>query len=276
MKLNELRDNPGASRKSKRKARGPGSGKGKTAGRGIKGQKSRSGVSISGFEGGQNPIYQRLPKRGMKGRNHVVVKDAVASISVDKIAEAIALGKISVNQLVDAELLHELGWIKSYEFFKLIGCRTGKHISEVRNVRICADKLTPGAKETVLRSGGTLLEPPEPVATVKLSEHIPLKYGNRILGELDIEFTLSGREVKYLIQAKKLSEIEQINVNSICLQFLDENTGFSPFQVALSDIIDGKDQSVSNAIELTGRQPPVVLYELYFAKSCLLMGQLGL
>ena len=64
MKLNELHDNPGATRKKKRVARGPGSGKGKTAGRGIKGQKSRSGVAINAYEGGQMPLYMRLPKRG--------------------------------------------------------------------------------------------------------------------------------------------------------------------------------------------------------------------
>ena len=64
MKLNELHDNPGATKKQKRVARGPGSGKGKTAGRGIKGQKSRSGVAINAYEGGQMPLYMRLPKRG--------------------------------------------------------------------------------------------------------------------------------------------------------------------------------------------------------------------
>jgi len=64
MKLNELSDNPGAARKKKRVARGPGSGKGKTAGRGIKGQTSRSGVALNGYEGGQMPLYRRLPKRG--------------------------------------------------------------------------------------------------------------------------------------------------------------------------------------------------------------------
>ena len=63
MRLNELRDNPGATKSKKRVGRGPGSGKGKTAGRGIKGQKSRSGVAINGYEGGQMPLYQRLPKR---------------------------------------------------------------------------------------------------------------------------------------------------------------------------------------------------------------------
>jgi large subunit ribosomal protein L15 len=69
MKLHELRDNDGALQKKKRVGRGVGSGKGKTAGRGIKGQKSRSGVAINGFEGGQMPLYQRLPKRGFNKPN---------------------------------------------------------------------------------------------------------------------------------------------------------------------------------------------------------------
>ena len=69
MKLNELRDNPGATKRRKRIGRGPGSGTGKTGGRGIKGQKSRSGVAIKGYEGGQMPLYQRLPKRGFNKPN---------------------------------------------------------------------------------------------------------------------------------------------------------------------------------------------------------------
>jgi large subunit ribosomal protein L15 len=69
MKLHELADNDGAAKKQKRVARGPGSGKGKTAGRGIKGQKSRSGVAIGGYEGGQMPLYRRLPKRGFTKPN---------------------------------------------------------------------------------------------------------------------------------------------------------------------------------------------------------------
>jgi len=69
MKLNELSDNPGATQRKKRIGRGPGSGMGKTGGRGIKGQKSRSGVAIKGYEGGQMPLYQRLPKRGFNKPN---------------------------------------------------------------------------------------------------------------------------------------------------------------------------------------------------------------
>ena len=72
MKLHELHDNEGANRKKKRVGRGPGSGKGKTAGRGIKGQKSRSGVAINGYEGGQMPLYQRLPKRGFNKPNRKI------------------------------------------------------------------------------------------------------------------------------------------------------------------------------------------------------------
>ncbi len=72
MRLNDLRDNPGATRPRKRVGRGPGSGKGKTAGRGYNGQKSRSGVAIKGFEGGQMPIHRRLPKRGF---NNLFTKD---------------------------------------------------------------------------------------------------------------------------------------------------------------------------------------------------------
>ena len=69
MKLHELHDNPGATKTKKRIGRGPGSGKGKMGGRGIKGQKSRSGVAIGGYEGGQMPLYQRLPKRGFTKPN---------------------------------------------------------------------------------------------------------------------------------------------------------------------------------------------------------------
>ena len=69
MRLNDISDNPGAVKRKLRVGRGPGSGKGKTGGRGIKGQKSRSGVSIKAFEGGQMPLYQRLPKRGFNSRN---------------------------------------------------------------------------------------------------------------------------------------------------------------------------------------------------------------
>ena len=91
MKLNELRDNPGAAKKAKRVGRGPGSGKGKTAGRGIKGQKSRSGVAINGYEGGQMPLYQRLPKRGFNKPN----RKEYAVVNLGLIQKFIDAGKLS-------------------------------------------------------------------------------------------------------------------------------------------------------------------------------------
>ncbi len=108
MKLHELRDNPGAVHPKKRKARGPGSGKGKTAGRGIKGQKSRSGVTIGGFEGGQMPLYQRLPKRGFNNPNRK--RYAVVNLGIlDKWIEA---GKIDASQPITEEVLVASGLVR--------------------------------------------------------------------------------------------------------------------------------------------------------------------
>ncbi|GGE05765.1 LSU ribosomal protein L15P [Gemmobacter megaterium] len=90
MKLNELRDNDGAAKKQKRVARGPGSGKGKTAGRGIKGQKSRSGVALNGYEGGQMPLYRRLPKRGFTKPN----RKEWAVVNLGLIQKFIEAGKL--------------------------------------------------------------------------------------------------------------------------------------------------------------------------------------
>ncbi|MCU0856250.1 MAG: 50S ribosomal protein L15, partial [Rhodobacteraceae bacterium] len=101
MKLNDLRDNPGAARKSKRVARGPGSGKGKTAGRGIKGQKSRSGVAINGYEGGQMPLYQRLPKRGFNKPN----RKAFTVINLGLIQKFIDEGKIDAKAEITEDAL---------------------------------------------------------------------------------------------------------------------------------------------------------------------------
>jgi large subunit ribosomal protein L15 len=97
MRLNELRDNPGATRKKKRIGRGPGSGKGKTGGRGIKGQKSRSGVAINGYEGGQMPLYQRLPKRGFNKPNRA--KFAVVNLGlIQKFVDAGKLDGASITE----------------------------------------------------------------------------------------------------------------------------------------------------------------------------------
>ena len=107
MKLHELRDNSGATHRRKRVGRGPGSGKGKTAGRGIKGQKSRSGVAINGFEGGQMPLYQRMPKRGFRNPN----RKRYAIVGLGKLQEFIDTGRIDVTKTIDEIVLLASGLI---------------------------------------------------------------------------------------------------------------------------------------------------------------------
>ena len=108
MKLNELRDNEGAAKKAKRVGRGPGSGKGKTAGRGIKGQKSRSGVAINGYEGGQMPLYQRLPKRGFNKPN----RKEFAVVNLGLIQKFIDDKKIDAKKDITEDVLVESGLVR--------------------------------------------------------------------------------------------------------------------------------------------------------------------
>src|ERR1700755_2661194 len=100
MNLNDLRDNAGAPHRKIRVARGIGSGRGKTAGRGQKGQKSREGVSIAGFEGGQMPLHMRIPKRGF---NNIFAKD-YAEVNLGAIQKAIDSGKLTATDVTQAEL----------------------------------------------------------------------------------------------------------------------------------------------------------------------------
>ena len=105
MKLNEIRDNAGATKNRMRVGRGIGSGKGKTAGRGVKGQTSRTGVAIKGFEGGQMPLHRRLPKRGF---TNIFAKDyAVANLG--KVQQAIESGKLDASQPITGEILVAAG-----------------------------------------------------------------------------------------------------------------------------------------------------------------------
>ena len=107
-KLNEIRDNPGAHKKRMRVGRGPGSGKGKTAGRGVKGQTSRSGVAIDGFEGGQMPLYMRMPKRGF---NNPFAKK-LAEVNLWRIAQAIEAGKLDPKKPIDGKALVAAGVLR--------------------------------------------------------------------------------------------------------------------------------------------------------------------
>lgn len=108
MKLNEIKDNEGSTHSRKRLGRGIGSGSGKTGGRGVKGQKSRSGVAINGFEGGQMPIYRRLPKRGF---NNIFASDYVV-VSLARIQAAVDAGKLDAKKTVDAAALKAAGVIR--------------------------------------------------------------------------------------------------------------------------------------------------------------------
>ncbi|MBO6725094.1 MAG: 50S ribosomal protein L15 [Rhizobiaceae bacterium] len=108
MKLNELRDREGATKSRKRVGRGIGSGVGKTSGRGVKGQSSRSGVALNGFEGGQMPVYRRLPKRGFK---NVFAKD-LNIVSLARVQQAIDAKKLDAKKPVTAEALVEAGVLR--------------------------------------------------------------------------------------------------------------------------------------------------------------------
>jgi large subunit ribosomal protein L15 len=108
MKLNQVRDNEGSTHYKKRLGRGIGSGSGKTGGRGVKGQKARSGVAINGFEGGQMPLYRRLPKRGFKN----IFSKKFNTVSLEKIQAAIDAKKLDAKSVVDAGALIKAGVIR--------------------------------------------------------------------------------------------------------------------------------------------------------------------
>ena len=118
MKLNELRDNEGATKARMRVGRGIGSGKGKTAGRGVKGQKARTGVSIKGFEGGQMPLHRRLPKRGF---NNLYAQD-LNEVNLGRIQQAVDAGKLDQAATVTVEALVAAGVIaRARDGVKLLG-----------------------------------------------------------------------------------------------------------------------------------------------------------
>ncbi|KAF0170963.1 MAG: large subunit ribosomal protein L15 [Rhodobacteraceae bacterium] len=152
MKLNELHDNPGAAKKQKRVARGPGSGKGKTAGRGIKGQKSRSGVAIGGYEGGQMPLYRRLPKRGFNKPN----QDRFAVINLGLIEKFIGLGKLDITAEITEDMLVDAGLTGH----KRDGIRI-LNKGEIKSaVKLNVTGASAAAVEAVAAAGGTLTVAP--------------------------------------------------------------------------------------------------------------------
>ncbi len=158
-KLNDLHDNPGARVKRVRVGRGIGSGLGKTAGRGQKGQKSRSGVSIKGFEGGQMPLHMRLPKRGF---NNIFAKE-FSELNLGTLQAAIAAGRIDADQVIDAETLKASGILThTRDGVRLLG--KGSLTAKV-SLRIAG--VTASARAAVEAAGGSIELPapkPEPLS----------------------------------------------------------------------------------------------------------------
>ncbi len=148
MKLNEIRDNPGARRPRKRVGRGIGSGKGKTSGRGQKGQKSRSGVSLLGFEGGQMPLYRRLPKRGF----HNIFRKNYRVLNLGRLQTAIDAGKIDPKQPITEEALVAAGLIKT----RRDGIRILAKGEITASVTLQVSGASKAAVEAVEKAGGSI------------------------------------------------------------------------------------------------------------------------
>lgn len=148
IKINEIRDNHGARSERKRLGRGIGSGLGKTSGRGGKGQTARSGVSINGFEGGQNPIYRRLPKRGFNN----IHRQEMYELTFAKINTAIEAGALTKDGVIDRDALIRIGYMKKwYEGISLVATGELKHKVKLEITRASAK-----AKEIVEKLGGSI------------------------------------------------------------------------------------------------------------------------
>ena len=149
MKLNELRDNPGSRLKSKRLGRGIGSGKGKTSGKGVKGQKAREGVALNGFEGGQLPIYRRLPKRGFTN----LFRREYAPVNIGTLDAAIEAGRIDGDQPITEETLRAAGLGRGG---KVAGVRLLARGEIKRAVTITVSGASSAAIEAVEKAGGSV------------------------------------------------------------------------------------------------------------------------
>jgi len=149
MKLNEIRDNPGSRLKSKRLGRGIGSGKGKTSGKGVKGQKAREGVSLNGFEGGQLPIYRRLPKRGFTNVN----RKEYAPLNLGSLEAAFEAGKLDAAQPITETSLREAGLVR---LGKVDGVRLLAKGSITRAITIEVSGASAAAITAVEQAGGSV------------------------------------------------------------------------------------------------------------------------
>ncbi len=159
-KLNELAPRPGSTKNRMRVGRGPGSGKGKTGGRGVKGQKSRTGVSIAGFEGGQMPLHMRAPKRGFNNPFAL----AFAEVNLWRIEQAIAAGKLDAGKPIDGAALVAAGVLRRQkDGVRLLG--KGELKSKIE---ITVHSASASARAAVEKAGGSLTETrPAPAAAAE-------------------------------------------------------------------------------------------------------------
>lgn len=148
MKLHELRDNEGATKRKKRIGRGPGSGTGKMGGRGIKGQKSRSGVAINGYEGGQMPLYQRLPKRGFNKPN----RKSYAVVNLGLIQKFVDAGKLDAGNTITEDALVASGLVRR----KLDGIRVLAKGEVTAKLTLDVTGASKSAVEAVEKAGGSV------------------------------------------------------------------------------------------------------------------------
>ena len=156
MKLNEIADNPGARKARMRVGRGIGSGKGKTAGRGVKGQKSRTGVAIKGFEGGQMPLYRRIPKRGFLPPHQKVWQ----VVNLGSLQKAIDDKKLDADKLIDAAAMQAAGLFKkALDGVRLLGKGEINTKIEVKVAGASASAIA-----AVEKAGGKVELPPKPAA----------------------------------------------------------------------------------------------------------------
>jgi len=149
VKLNELRDNAGAHLKSKRLGRGIGSGKGKTSGKGVKGQKAREGVALNGFEGGQLPIYRRLPKRGF----HNLFRKAYAPVNVGSIEKALQSGRLATGEAITEATLEKAGLVR---LAKVAGVRLLATGEITRAITVTVSGASVAAVAAVEKAGGSV------------------------------------------------------------------------------------------------------------------------
>ncbi|HVC60352.1 MAG TPA: 50S ribosomal protein L15 [Acetobacteraceae bacterium] len=148
MNLNELRDNPGSRLKSKRLGRGIGSGKGKTSGKGVKGQKAREGVALNGFEGGQMPIYRRLPKRGFVN----LFRKEYTPVNLGTLEAAITAGKLDAGVPITEATLAAAGLVRG----RLDGVRLLGKGELTRSITITVSGASASARAAVEKVGGSI------------------------------------------------------------------------------------------------------------------------